>query len=49
MNDNLKKSIMLRLASVAKALNKNHMEATVIESKEELLEKIKKLITYAYQ
>lgn len=45
MNDNLKKSIMLRLASVAKALNQNHMEATVIESKEELLEKIKKLIS----
>ncbi len=45
MNENLKKSIMLRLDSVAKALNKNRMDAIVVESKEDLLSEIKKLIS----
>ena len=44
MNENLKKSIMLRLGSVAEALRKNQMEAYVVESKEELQSKIAGLI-----
>lgn len=45
MNDNLKKSIMLRLESVAEALNKNRMDAKVVENKEELIKEISKLIS----
>lgn len=45
MNENLKKSIMLRLNSVAEALNKNRMEAVVLESRKELVERIKGMIS----
>lgn len=44
MNENVKKSIMLRLQSVAEALHKNRMEAKVVENKEELIKEISKLI-----
>ncbi len=45
MEENLRKSILLRLNSVANALKKNNMEAYVVESKEELLGEIAKLIS----
>jgi len=45
MDENLRKSIMLRLDSVAKALNKNRMEAYVVENKQELINEIGKLIS----
>lgn len=44
MEDNLRKSILLRLRSTADALRKNQMDAYVVESKEELLNEIAKLI-----
>ena len=44
MDKDLKQSIITRLNSVADALRKNHMDAYVVESKDELLEKIAGLI-----
>ena len=44
MNDNLRQSIMLRLNATAEALIKNRMEAYVVESKTDLLEKLKEMI-----
>ena len=44
MEENLRKSILLRLNSTAEALRKNQMDASVVESKEELLKEISKLI-----
>jgi len=45
MNENLKKSITLRLNAAAEALNKNRMEARVVGSREELISEISKLIS----
>lgn len=44
MDENFKKSILLRLNSAAEALRKNQMDAYVVESKEELLEKLSSMI-----
>lgn len=45
MDENFKKSILLRLNSVAEALRKNQMDAYVVESKEELLDKLSSMIS----
>ncbi len=44
MNDSLKKSILSRLSMAAEALSKNNMTACVVESREELLDKLAQLI-----
>lgn len=44
MNEYLKKSIVNRLNATAEALKKNKMEACVVESKEELISRLEKLI-----
>ncbi len=44
MDGNLKKSIMLRLEAAAEALRKNNMDAFVVESNDELTDKLSKLI-----
>lgn len=44
MNENLKKSIINRLNSVADALRKNRMEAYVVENREELISHLEKMI-----
>ncbi len=44
MDNNLKQNILRRLNSTAEALRKNNMDAYVVDSKEELLEKISGLI-----